>query len=133
MNDFELESKLKAIKVPAREEEYWGDFPRRVRSQLGPPVFVEPPRARLMPQWAWNSGLALTCVCLSLLLWPVFHAALLDEQTLQRDAARLSAIDWPKDYQDEQAWQRDAAKLPKQLHLLLADEHGMQDLVAERD
>ena len=111
MNDFELESKLKAIPVPAREEEYWEDFPRRVRSQLGRSTAAEPQSTRLMPQWAWSGGLALACVVFSLLLWPVFHAALLDEQALQRDAARL----------------------PKQLHVLMADEHGMQYLVAERD
>ena len=111
MNDFELESKLKAIPVPPREEEYWDDFPRRVRSQLGRATFTEPPPTRLVPPWAWSSGLALACVLFSFLLWPVFHAALQDEQTLQRDAA----------------------KLPKQLHLLMADEHGMQYLIAERD
>jgi hypothetical protein len=111
MNDFELESKLKAIRVPAREDEYWEDFPRRVRSQLGRTVYARPAQTRLIPQWAWNSGLALACVVFTLLLWPVFHAALLDERALQRDAARL----------------------PKQLHLLMADEHGMQYLVAERD
>jgi hypothetical protein len=111
MNDFELESKLKAIPVPAREEEYWQDFPRRVRLQLGRSIVAKPPPARLLPQWAWSGGLALACAVLSLLLWPVFHAALLDEQALKKDAARL----------------------PKQLHLLMADEHGMQYLVAERD
>lgn len=110
MNDFELESKLKAIPVPAREGEYWEDFPRRVRSQLGHQALTVP-APRYMPQWAWNSGLATACVVLSLLLWPVFHAALQGERVLQRDVA----------------------KLPKQLHLLMADEHGMQYLVAERD
>ena len=111
MNDFELESKLKAIPVPAREEEYWKDFPRRVRSHLGRSIVSEPSPTRWMPQWAWSSGLALACAVLSLLLWPAFHAALRDEQTLQRDAARL----------------------PKQLRLLMADEHGMQYLVADRN
>ncbi len=133
MNDFELESKLKAIRVPQKEDEYWEDFPRRVRSQLGRPAPVERAKSHFLPQWAWNSGLALGCVTLILLLLPAFHAALLDEQALQRDAARLSAIDWPKDYRDEQAWQRDAARLPRQLRAFVADEHGMQYLVAERD
>jgi hypothetical protein len=111
MNDFELEAKLRAVRVPARDEEYWKDFSRRVRTQLGRSAVVEPLPTRLLPQWARNSGLALAGVTFCLLLCPIFQAAL----------------------QDEQMWQRDAAKLPKQLHVLMADEHGMQYLVSERD
>lgn len=52
MNDFELESKLKSLRVPERPEEYWNDFPSRVRVQL--------PRERqeFAPQSAWRLRLA---------------------------------------------------------------------------
>ena len=109
MNDFELESKLKAVRVPAKPDEYWEDFPAQVRLQLSRPVSQERRQPRRMPQWAWSSGLALACVMSCLVLWPALHAVAKDERALQRDAARL----------------------PHQLHVLMADEHGMQNLVAE--
>ena len=34
MNDFDLEAKLKRVLVPERSEEYWSDFPSRIRVQL---------------------------------------------------------------------------------------------------
>ena len=53
MNDFDLESKLKSARVPERPEEYWSDFPSRVRVQL--------PRERreYTPQYAWHQRFAL--------------------------------------------------------------------------
>jgi hypothetical protein len=109
MNDFELKSRLKAVRVPEKTDEYWQDFSGQVRSQLHRPVAVERARAPWIPQWAWSSGLALACVILSLSLWPTLQTAARDERVLQRDAARF----------------------PHQLHLLMADEHGMQYLVSE--
>jgi len=52
MNDFELESKLKSVRVPERTEAYWEDFPSRVSVQL--------PRERrgFAPQRAWGLRLA---------------------------------------------------------------------------
>ena len=109
MNDSELKSRLKAVRVPEKSDGYWEDFPGQVRSQLRRPAAVERARAGWMPQWAWNSGLALACVVLSLSLWPALQTVARDERTFQRDAARF----------------------PHQLHLLMADEHGMQYLVSE--
>jgi len=34
MNDHELESRLKSVRLPERTEDYWEDFPARVRVQL---------------------------------------------------------------------------------------------------
>ncbi|HXB61140.1 MAG TPA: hypothetical protein VNU95_16325 [Candidatus Acidoferrales bacterium] len=109
MSDFELESKLKSVRVPEKTDEYWEDFPGRVRSQLRRPAIVERTRTHWMPQWAWSSGLAAACVVLCLSLWPAFQTVVKDERTIQQDAARF----------------------PHQLHLLMADEHGMQYLVSE--
>lgn len=109
MNNFELESKLKSVRVPEKTDEYWEDFPARVRSQLHRPAVMEQARTRWMPQWAWSSGLATACVILCLSLWPALQNVVKDERALQRDAARF----------------------PHQLHLLMADEHGMQYLVSE--
>jgi hypothetical protein len=109
MSDFELESKLRSVRVPEKTDEYWQDFPAQVRSQLRRPPVAERARTRWMPQWAWSSGLATACVILVLSLWPAFQTVVKSERTLQRDAARF----------------------PHQLHLLMADEHGMQYLVSE--
>jgi len=59
MNDFELESKLKSLRVPERPEEYWSDFPSRVRVQLPRerPEFA--PQNAWRPQFAWAGGFAL--------------------------------------------------------------------------
>jgi hypothetical protein len=109
MSDFELESKLRSVRVPEKADEYWHDFPAQVRLQLRRPPAVERAQTRWMPQWAWSSGLATACVILCLSLWPAFQTVVKGERTLQRDAARF----------------------PHQLHLLMADEHGMQYLVSE--
>ena len=34
MNNFDLDAKLKSLRVPERTEEYWNDFPSQVRVQL---------------------------------------------------------------------------------------------------
>ena len=113
MSDFELESKLRSVRVPEKTDEYWEDFPALVRSQLhrtrARPAAVERAQTRWLPQWAWGSGLATACVVLCLALWPAFQTVV----------------------KDERAFQRDAARFPHQLHLLMADEHGMQYLVSE--
>ena len=59
MNGFELESKLKSVRVPERPEEYWNDFPSRVRVQLRRErrKFVQ--QSAWRPRLAWAGGLAL--------------------------------------------------------------------------
>jgi hypothetical protein len=59
MNDFELESKLKSVRVPERPEEYWNDFPSRVRVQLPRERREFAPQSAWRPRLAWAGGLAL--------------------------------------------------------------------------
>jgi hypothetical protein len=59
MNDFELESKLKSLRVPERPEEYWDDFPSRVRVQLPRQRREFVPQNAWRPRLAWAGGLAL--------------------------------------------------------------------------
>ena len=59
MNDFELESKLKSVRVPERPEEYWDDFPSRVRVQLPRERREFAPQSAWRPRLAWVGGLAL--------------------------------------------------------------------------
>jgi hypothetical protein len=77
MNDFDLESKLKSVPVPERPEEYWNDFPSRVRVQLSrPQVEFRPSRApRLRPVLGWNFAVAAILVLLCLQYRPVQAAS----------------------------------------------------------
>jgi hypothetical protein len=109
MNDRELESRLKAVRAPVKADEYWEDFPGRMRMQLPRPAVVERRQTHATPLLALSGGLALACATFILLLWPAFQTVVRDERVLQREAARL----------------------PTGLHALMADEHGMQYLVQE--
>ncbi|HEY3763456.1 MAG TPA: hypothetical protein VGN23_17055 [Verrucomicrobiae bacterium] len=110
MNDSELESRLKSVRVPRRADEYWEDFPSRVRAQLPPPV-VERPQKAFLPQWAWAGGLAMACLMFALVIWPSLQIALKDGRAIHRELAQL----------------------PHHLHILMADEHGMHYLVADQN
>ena len=59
MNDFELESKLKSVPLPERPDEYWSDFPSRVRVQLPRERREFAPRSVWRPRLAWAGGFAL--------------------------------------------------------------------------
>ena len=59
MNDFDLESKLKSVRVPERPEEYWDDFPSRVRVQLRRERREFAPQSVRRPRLVWAGGLAL--------------------------------------------------------------------------
>ena len=59
MNNFELESKLKSVCLPERPEEYWDDFPSRVRVQLHRARREFMPQSAWHPRLAWVGGLAL--------------------------------------------------------------------------
>ena len=110
MNDFDLEAKLMAVRVPERSPEYWDDFPSHVRIQLGR-------RAREdRVYWqggarAWNRDLALAGVLLVFSLMPVFYAALKDEGMLRQEASRWS----------------------QGIRMLMADQHGLQNVVTESE
>jgi hypothetical protein len=110
MNDFELESRLKSVRVPQRADEYWEDFPSRVRAQL-PSAVIERPVRPFLPNWAWAGGLAMACLVFALVVWPSLQIALKDERALHRELAQL----------------------PGHLHVLMADEHGMHYLIADQN
>lgn len=107
MNNSALEAKLRRIRVPERAEEYWDDFPSQVRMKLAKLARQEPVRCHVGAQWQWNGGLALAGVLLFFSLLPVFQTALKDGRILRQQAERL----------------------PQGMHVLMADEHGLQNLI----
>jgi hypothetical protein len=110
MNDFELESKLKSIRVPARPEDYWENFPAQVRTNFRRAHMEIAPRNFRLPRLAWSSGFALACLIFTLSLWPSVHVLLQGEKTFRRELAQL----------------------PNHLRTFMADEHGMHYLVADQ-
>jgi hypothetical protein len=110
MNDFDLKSKLMAVRVPERSAEYWDDFPSHVRMQLARRVQAERLYWQDRPR-VWNRNLALAWVLLVFSLLPVFFAALKDEGMLRQEASRWS----------------------HGIHVLMADQHGMQSVVMDNE
>ena len=110
MNDFELESKLKSAPLPERAQDYWENFPARVRLQLrrAPAEFV--PQKTFLPRLAWSGGFAAACLVFTLSLWPSVHVLLQNEKTFRHELAQL----------------------PNHLRTFMADEHGMHYLVADQ-
>ena len=96
MNDFDLESKLKSVRVPERPDEYWGDFPSRVRVQLRREQVEFEPRNAWRPRLAWASGFALalvmTFVCIDFRPLRTASAAIIQkEKHFRTQLARFDA------------------------------------------
>ena len=86
MTDFDLITRLKGVPVPERPDEYWEDFPARIRVQLS--------RANFAPRLAWSVGsalaAALVAVCLELQVpETVSHAVVRQRQHFHTQLARL--------------------------------------------
>jgi hypothetical protein len=114
MNDFDLESKLKSVRVPERTEEYWDDFPSRIRVQLRrqrrefTPVSAWPPRLA----WAASFALAVALVFVCLEFHPL--------QTVS------ATIAWHGNN-----FRAHLAQLETGLHRLMLNTDGMGYLLAE--
>lgn len=79
MNDFDLESRIKSLRVPERDEEYWNSFSGQVLMQLRRPVAERAPEPSPMARFGWNASFALGCVAACFCIWqtytgPVSHA-----------------------------------------------------------
>jgi hypothetical protein len=96
MNDFDLESKLKSTPVPERLDEYWNDFPSRIRVQLRQARAESAPRRAERPRLAWAGGFALAValafVCIGYHPLRVASAAITQkERHFHAQLARLDA------------------------------------------
>lgn len=116
MNDSELRQKLKALRVPERTEEYWNDFPEKVSHQLRQPAVRMETDERWRTRFAWQFAVSAACLFVGLLVL---------NQPLR---AASSAV-----VQQEIALRHEWNALPKHLRVLMADEHGMHYLVADKE
>jgi hypothetical protein len=114
MNDFDLESKLKSVRVPEQPDEYWNDFPSRVRVQLRQARIESAPRSQWRPRLAWAGGftlaLAMAFVCIE------YHP-------LQAASAAIT--------QNERHFHGQLARLDAGLHKLILNTDGMGYLLTE--
>jgi hypothetical protein len=114
MNDFDLEAKLKRVLVPERSEEYWSDFPSRIRVQLRrQPIASAPRRTWRSPLvWAGNFALTAALVLICLQCHPI-----------QAAAAAIT--------QREKYFHGQLARLDTGLHRLILNTDGMGYLLAD--
>ncbi len=116
MNDFDLESKLKGIRVPERPDEYWEDFPSRIRVQLRRERLECSRAGAWRLRLAWTGGFALAAalvfVCIE------YHPL----QTMSRAIAK-----------QERHVHMHLARLDTGLHKLMLNTDGMWYLLAEPD
>jgi hypothetical protein len=116
MKDFDLESKMKAMRVPERDTDYWEAFPQRVLTELRAVPAERPARRCFTSGLWWGGRLALACLMLIFCLWQnrmpraLSHALLNDEKELRQSVARFQ----------------------NNLGQLMQDEHGLHRLVADQ-
>jgi hypothetical protein len=116
MNNFELEIQLKSLRVPGRPDEYWKDFPQRIRLQLRrEPSNSAPPRA-------WRSRVAWLC---DFALATAMVFVCIDYHPLQTASAAL--------IRHERNFDVQLARLDAGLHRLMLNTDGISHLLAEAD
>jgi hypothetical protein len=105
---------LVSVPVPERPDEYWHDFPSRIRVQLPRPRPEPAPRRtwRFRPAWAFDFALAAVLILICLQYHPLRNAA----QSLT---------------QDERNFHSQLARLDAGLHKLMLNTDGMGYLLVE--
>lgn len=114
MNDFDLKAKLQRVPVPERPEEYWNDFPSRIRVQLRHQVSPSAPHRTWRAPLFWAGDFALTAALVLVCLQ--YHP-------VQAAAAAIN--------EHEQYFHGQLARLDTGLHRLMLNTDGMGYLLAE--
>ena len=119
MNDADLNKKLKATPVPARDEDYWESFPRLVSAKLRTAPVERPAIDRhWRPRLAWGGGIALACLMIG------FAAGHWHGQMEKKDAYAL--------LQNGKMLQEVLTLFPGRVRAITQDEHGVQLVLAEQ-
>ena len=118
MNDSELESRLKSVRVPERTGDYWDDFPARVRVQLRREQTDFAPHSAPRSAWRARLKLASTFAMAVGLIWvgERFHPLATTSAAITRHTVALRA---------------EMARLEQGMSLVAFNPHGMGYLIAE--
>lgn len=119
MNDFELEKKLKAAQVPARDENYWESFPRVVLAGLRATPAKRPmPERPWLPRLAWSGGIAVVCLIIG------FAIGLRHGRTVQTDSYAF--------LQNPRMLQEVMAMFPNRIRAIVQDQQGVQLVLSDQ-
>ena len=118
MNDFDLEKKLKAVQVPARDEDYWKSFPRSVMAKLRAPLAVPPIEYHWRPRLAWGTGIAFACLIIGFAIGH-WHG-----QVERNDSLAL--------LQSEKVLREVLTLFPNRVRAIVQDEHGLQLVLSDQ-
>ncbi len=119
MDNLELEKKLKAAQVPARDAGYWESFPRGVQAALrAAPARHPASERRWLPRLAWSGGAALACLMLG------FAIGHWRGRMEQRDPAAL--------LQNGKMLREVMTLFPNRVRAIVQDEHGVQLVLADQ-
>ena len=117
MNDSDLDKKLKAAPVPARDEDYWESFPRLVSAKLRTTQAGRPMVERhWLPRLAWGGGMAFACLMLGFALGH-WHG-----QKQKNDPYAL--------LQNGKMLREVLTFFPNRVRAIVQDEHGVQLVLA---
>jgi len=116
MNNSDLDAKLKSVPLPDRPADYWEHFPAQVRWQLRRAASPQPICERWLPTFAWKFGVSFAGLVVGLLVF---------SQPLNAVSCAI--------FQKEQFVRQQLTALPGHLRVLMADEHGLHYLIAEKE
>jgi hypothetical protein len=119
MNDRDLDEKLKAARVPARDEDYWESFPRLVSAKLrATPVKHQADERHWLPRLAWGGGIAFACLAIGFAIGH-WHGRVekSDPYALLQNGKMLREV---------------LTMFPNRVRAIVQDEHGVQLVLADQ-
>jgi hypothetical protein len=120
MKEFDLESKIKSVRVPERDGEFWQTLPQRVlaKAQTAPAPDSHASTSSPLHSSLFN-------ILNSKFIMAVLAAAFCLWQTRLPQAVSHRLL------QDERQMRQTLAQLPGRLDTLMHDEHGLHSLVQD--
>jgi len=115
MKKFDLDSELKALRVPERGRDFWEAFPRSVAAELRAAPRFTPARTTFRPRLVW--GLAAGVACLA-------AALCLGHETPKTLYCVL--------LKDEKELRQTVRQFPAHVRALMQDEHGLHKLIEDQ-
>jgi hypothetical protein len=117
MNHLDLESKIKSIRVPERDGEFWQTLPQRVLAQAQDARAQKPaaPHFHHSLFAILSSKFVLACLVAGFCLWQ----------------SRMPQTISNKLLKDEREMRQALAQWPGRLDTLMRDEHGLHNLILD--